>query len=48
MHPHFIFKIGQANDFLEPLLEAKKAGLKLALHLAEVSTVIEWRGQIII
>nr|XP_042131981.1 adenosine deaminase-like protein isoform X4 [Peromyscus maniculatus bairdii] len=28
--------IGQAKDFLEPLLEAKKAGLKLALHLAEV------------
>ncbi|NP_001277741.1 adenosine deaminase-like protein isoform c [Mus musculus] len=28
--------IGQANDFLEPLLEAKKAGLKLALHLAEI------------
>ncbi|XP_016824480.1 adenosine deaminase-like protein isoform X2 [Cricetulus griseus] len=28
--------IGQAKDFLEPLLEAKKAGLKLALHLAEI------------
>ncbi|KAH0503298.1 Adenosine deaminase-like protein [Microtus ochrogaster] len=27
--------IGQAKDFLEPLLEAKRAGLKLALHLAE-------------
>nr|XP_045013187.1 adenosine deaminase-like protein isoform X2 [Jaculus jaculus] len=27
---------GQANDFLEPLLEAKKAGLKLALHIAEI------------
>lgn len=27
---------GQARDFLEPLLEAKKAGLKLALHLSEV------------
>lgn len=41
--------IGQAKDFLEPLLEAKRAGLKLALHLAEVNnTVIEWRGQIII
>lgn len=26
---------GQAKDFLEPLLEAKKAGLKLALHLSE-------------
>lgn len=28
--------VGQAEDFLEPLLEAKKAGLKLALHLAEI------------
>ncbi|XP_071464281.1 N6-Methyl-AMP deaminase isoform X2 [Marmota flaviventris] len=28
--------IGQAKDFLEPLLEAKKAGLKLALHLSEI------------
>ncbi|XP_012967831.1 adenosine deaminase-like protein isoform X1 [Mesocricetus auratus] len=28
--------IGQAKDFLEPLLEAKRAGLKLALHLAEI------------
>lgn len=28
--------IGQAKDFLEPLLEAKKAGLKLTLHLAEI------------
>ncbi|XP_059559568.1 adenosine deaminase-like protein isoform X2 [Myotis daubentonii] len=27
---------GQAEDFLEPLLEAKKAGLKLALHLSEI------------
>ncbi|XP_045142452.1 adenosine deaminase-like protein isoform X1 [Echinops telfairi] len=27
---------GQAKDFLEPLLEAKKAGLKLALHLSEI------------
>lgn len=36
IHPRFIFKIGQAKDFLEPLLEAKKAGLKLALHLAEI------------
>jgi len=45
IHPRFIFKIGQAKDFLEPLLEAKKAGLKLALHLAEVSAVTEWRGQ---
>lgn len=26
---------GKAKDFLEPLLEAKKAGLKLALHLSE-------------
>uniref|UniRef100_A0A8C2VTJ6 N6-Methyl-AMP deaminase n=1 Tax=Chinchilla lanigera TaxID=34839 RepID=A0A8C2VTJ6_CHILA len=28
--------IGQAKDFVEPLLEAKKAGLKLALHLSEI------------
>ncbi|XP_008572236.1 PREDICTED: adenosine deaminase-like protein isoform X1 [Galeopterus variegatus] len=28
--------IGQGEDFLEPLLEAKKAGLKLALHLSEI------------
>ncbi|XP_008820558.1 adenosine deaminase-like protein isoform X1 [Nannospalax galili] len=28
--------LGQAKDFLEPLLDAKKAGLKLALHLAEI------------
>lgn len=28
--------IGQAKDFLEPLLEAKKTGLKLALHLSEI------------
>ncbi|XP_032153596.1 adenosine deaminase-like protein isoform X1 [Sapajus apella] len=28
--------VGQAKDFLEPLLEAKKAGLKLALHLSEI------------
>lgn len=27
---------GKAEDFLEPLLEAKKAGLKLALHLSEI------------
>ncbi|XP_007533548.2 adenosine deaminase-like protein [Erinaceus europaeus] len=27
---------GEAKDFLEPLLEAKKAGLKLALHLSEI------------
>ncbi|XP_036699761.1 adenosine deaminase-like protein isoform X1 [Balaenoptera musculus] len=27
---------GQAKDFLEPLLEAKKSGLKLALHLSEI------------
>lgn len=27
---------GQAKDFMEPLLEAKKAGLKLALHLSEI------------
>nr|XP_019838797.1 PREDICTED: adenosine deaminase-like protein [Bos indicus] len=32
----FIFKAGQAKDFLEPLLEAKKSGLKLALHLSEI------------
>ncbi|XP_054944255.1 N6-Methyl-AMP deaminase [Physeter macrocephalus] len=29
--------VGQAKDFLEPLLEAKKSGLKLALHLSEVN-----------
>ncbi|XP_034850005.1 adenosine deaminase-like protein isoform X2 [Mirounga leonina] len=29
--------VGQAKDFLEPLLEAKKAGLKLALHLSEIA-----------
>ncbi|XP_037690088.1 adenosine deaminase-like protein [Choloepus didactylus] len=28
--------VGQAKDFLEPLLEAKRAGLKLALHLSEI------------
>ncbi|KAL0603135.1 Adenosine deaminase-like protein [Plecturocebus cupreus] len=28
--------VGQAKDFLEPLSEAKKAGLKLALHLSEI------------
>ncbi|XP_008267326.2 adenosine deaminase-like protein isoform X1 [Oryctolagus cuniculus] len=28
--------IGRAEDFLEPLLEAKNAGLKLALHLSEI------------
>ncbi|XP_008700396.1 adenosine deaminase-like protein [Ursus maritimus] len=28
--------VGKAKDFLEPLLEAKKAGLKLALHLSEI------------
>ncbi|XP_011756156.1 N6-Methyl-AMP deaminase isoform X4 [Macaca nemestrina] len=28
--------VGQAKDFMEPLLEAKKAGLKLALHLSEI------------
>ncbi|XP_053451721.1 adenosine deaminase-like protein isoform X1 [Nycticebus coucang] len=28
--------VGQAKDFLEPLLEAKKAGLKLSLHLSEI------------
>ncbi|TEA28793.1 hypothetical protein DBR06_SOUSAS24510052 [Sousa chinensis] len=28
--------VGQAKDFLEPLLEAKKSGLKLALHLSEI------------
>ncbi|XP_028562480.2 N6-Methyl-AMP deaminase isoform X1 [Podarcis muralis] len=27
---------GHGKDFLEPLLEAKKAGLKLALHLSEI------------
>ncbi|XP_007424584.1 adenosine deaminase-like protein [Python bivittatus] len=27
---------GHGRDFLEPLLEAKKAGLKLALHLSEI------------
>ncbi|XP_070334086.1 N6-Methyl-AMP deaminase isoform X2 [Odocoileus virginianus] len=27
---------GQAKDFLEPLLEAKKSGLKLALHISEI------------
>lgn len=31
-----VFKAGHGKDFLEPLLEAKKAGLKLALHLSEV------------
>nr|XP_012297786.1 adenosine deaminase-like protein isoform X2 [Aotus nancymaae] len=31
-----LLKVGQAKDFLEPLLEAKKAGLKLALHLSEI------------
>lgn len=42
----FIFKVGQAKDFLEPLLEAKKAGLKLALHLSEVSNIVKlgWKG----
>ncbi|XP_058521949.1 adenosine deaminase-like protein [Ochotona princeps] len=29
--------IGQAEDYLEPLSEAKNAGLKLALHLSEIS-----------
>lgn len=29
-------KAGHGQDFLEPLLEAKKAGLKLALHLSEI------------
>ncbi|KAL1767016.1 adenosine deaminase, partial [Sigmodon hispidus] len=28
--------VGQAKDFLKPLLESKKAGLKLALHLAVI------------
>ncbi|KAG8144860.1 hypothetical protein E2320_013267, partial [Naja naja] len=28
-------KAGHGQDFLEPLLEAKKAGLKLTLHLSE-------------
>ncbi|XP_044294890.1 adenosine deaminase-like protein isoform X1 [Varanus komodoensis] len=28
--------IGHGKDFLEPLLQARKAGLKLALHLAEI------------
>ncbi|XP_058150039.1 N6-Methyl-AMP deaminase isoform X5 [Dasypus novemcinctus] len=28
--------VGQAKDFLEPFLEAKRAGLKLALHLSEI------------
>ncbi|KAM5235837.1 N6-Methyl-AMP deaminase [Ctenodactylus gundi] len=28
--------VGQAKDFIEPLLEAKRAGLKLALHLSEI------------
>ncbi|EHB10360.1 Adenosine deaminase-like protein, partial [Heterocephalus glaber] len=28
--------VRQAKDFLEPLLEAKRAGLKLALHLSEI------------
>ncbi|XP_074091345.1 N6-Methyl-AMP deaminase isoform X2 [Macrotis lagotis] len=27
---------GHGKDFLEPLLEAKKAGLKLAIHLSEI------------
>lgn len=42
----FVFKAGQAKDFLEPLLEAKKAGLKLALHLSEVNNTVKlvWRG----
>jgi hypothetical protein len=45
----FIFKMGQAKDFLEPLLEAKKSGLKLALHLSEVNSIaLGWRGQITI
>ncbi|XP_070809453.1 N6-Methyl-AMP deaminase [Pituophis catenifer annectens] len=29
-------KVGHGQDFLEPLLEAKKAGLKLTLHLSEI------------
>ncbi|XP_026581541.1 adenosine deaminase-like protein [Pseudonaja textilis] len=29
-------KAGHGQDFLEPLLEAKKAGLKLTLHLSEI------------
>lgn len=33
------FKAGHGQDFLEPLSEAKKAGLKLALHLSEVKVV---------
>ncbi|XP_006883271.1 PREDICTED: adenosine deaminase-like protein [Elephantulus edwardii] len=32
---------GQAKDFLEPLLEAKKAGLKLALHLSEIPNQVK-------
>ncbi|XP_039769809.1 adenosine deaminase-like protein isoform X4 [Ornithorhynchus anatinus] len=28
--------VGHGEDFFEPLLQAKKAGLKLALHLAEI------------
>ncbi|KAF6350714.1 adenosine deaminase like [Rhinolophus ferrumequinum] len=32
---------GQAKDFLEPLLEAKKSGLKLALHLSEIPNQIK-------
>ncbi|KAM5240953.1 N6-Methyl-AMP deaminase isoform 2-T2 [Hipposideros larvatus] len=34
-------KAGQAKDFLEPLLEAKKAGLKLALHISEIPNQVK-------
>lgn len=33
----FIFKAGHGKDFFEPLAAAKQAGLKLALHLSEVT-----------
>ncbi|KAM9310912.1 N6-Methyl-AMP deaminase-L-like [Gastrophryne carolinensis] len=33
--------VGHGRDFIEPLIEAKKSGLKLALHLAEVPSQAE-------
>ena len=35
-----IFQVNDARDFLPVLKKAKSAGLRLALHLAEVSDVV--------
>lgn len=42
-----VFKAGHGQDFLEPLSEAKKAGLKLALHLSEVKVFFSWSFSVI-